>query len=506
MKNISSLSTRQAILLAIAFSMTPVAVTTLFCSSSSNSALILLATIALALILNWFITGIWIYAPLLELLNTSRRMSDGNFSAKDKQLTPLFSDIRQISSEMESLALRMAEAENLIESLRKSEEKYRIVADNCWDLKYWIGNDGSIIYISPSTLELTGYPREYFLYEPGRLLEIVHKDDQSRFRKLLKTPYLLENPEPFDFRITTIQGEERWFNNKSSVVFDERANPLGRLGCARDITEQRLTELALEKSSEKLRKMSNTLQQRVDEEVGKNREKDRMIMMQARQASMGEMISNIAHHWRQPLNNLGLMIQGIKIDKYYNELTDERLDESVNGCMELIQQMSSTIDTFRNFLKPVTQKCKFSLAATAQQSISFLSASLDENHIETSLEILKDSEIFSYPNEFAQAIINLLSNARNSIKEKAPNSPLIRIIVDAEEQEATVTISDNGSGISDEVMDRLFEPYFTTNRAAQGAGMGLYMAKSIIEKNMGGSIRAIKQESGATFIITLPKD
>lgn len=466
--------------------------------------LILVAVVAL--LVTWVVGNRGIVKPVRLLADATAKIGNGMLHTRVPP-TPAPLELEQLVAGFNHMADTLAERQQqqvaILKELRESEEKYRIVADYAMDWEYWIGPEGEVLYMSPATLELTGYHRDEFYADPGLLNRVVHPDDLAWM--VSHTQHNDSNNRAIirDIRIITRQGDERWITHICRPVTDSSGQPMGRRGCNRDVTDRKRAELALQQKSAELAELNRTLQERVLEELHKNREKDRILMIQGRQAAMGEMISNIAHQWRQPLNNLGLMIQGLLIDHDYGELTRQQLQTSVQHGMDLIQYMSATIDDFRNFFKPNKLKSRFSLQAVASRAIGFVSASLEDSQIEVQLQVVQDSESFGYPNECTQVLINLLGNARDVLQERRPESPRIIVTIDISPAGPIISVADNGGGIPEGIMDRVFDPYFTTKEQGKGTGIGLYMAKTIIEKNMGGSLTATNHEDGALFTITL---
>jgi len=231
------------------------------------------------------------------------------------------------------------------------------------------------------------------------------------------------------------------------------------------------------------------------------REKEQMLLQQSRQAAMGEMIGNIAHQWRQPLNALGLTVQQLSLFYDIGELTREFLEKSVLQSMELIRHMSQTIDDFRNYFKPDKEKVSFNLSESIADTLSLVNASFKDQHIDIEVVAKKDSAMFGYRNEFAQALLNILNNARDVLTERGTQDPRVTITIGSKGEKAVVIISDNAGGIPEEIMGKIFDPYFTTKGPQRGTGVGLFMSKTIIEKNMGGRIVACNTASGAEFRI-----
>lgn len=233
------------------------------------------------------------------------------------------------------------------------------------------------------------------------------------------------------------------------------------------------------------------------------RTNERLLIQQSRLAAMGEMISNIAHQWRQPLNTLGLIVQRLPYFYDAGNFDREFLVSSASDAMNLVQHMSATIDDFRDFFRPDKEQIIFNVRKTVCQAISLVNAGFKTQNIELETRIEGDLTINGYPNQFAQVILNILCNARDALVEHAVDKGRIRIDGTWEGERMVLTIRDNAGGIPDDILDRVFDPYFTTKGPDRGTGIGLFMAKSIIEKSMGGRISARNYEGGAEFRIEI---
>jgi PAS domain S-box-containing protein len=231
------------------------------------------------------------------------------------------------------------------------------------------------------------------------------------------------------------------------------------------------------------------------------RQNEQMLIHQSRQAALGEMIGNIAHQWRQPLNSLGLLVQQAPLYYPLGEVDQEYLEKTAQKCMDLIQHMSQTIDDFRNFFKPNKKKVPFSVREEVAKTISLMEGSFQGQKLELSFQEDGDPVIEGYPNEFSQVLLNILINARDALLERQVATPRVVITVGTEGGRAVVTVADNAGGIPEEIMDKIFDPYFTTKGPQAGTGVGLFMSKTIIEKNMGGKLSVRNRESGAEFRI-----
>jgi len=231
------------------------------------------------------------------------------------------------------------------------------------------------------------------------------------------------------------------------------------------------------------------------------REKDQMLIQQSRQAAMGEMIGNIAHQWRQPLNTLGLTIQQLPLFYDLGEFNREILSQSVKSSMELIRHMSRTIDDFRNFFRPDKEKVEFKVVGAIANTLTLIEDSFKKQNITIEVNAKDDPAINGYRNEFAQVLLNILNNARDVLTEREVVDPMVTITIGIEGDRAVASVADNAGGIPEEIMEQIFDPYFTTKGPQGGTGVGLFMSKTIIEKNMGGSLSVRNIANGAEFRI-----
>jgi signal transduction histidine kinase len=220
---------------------------------------------------------------------------------------------------------------------------------------------------------------------------------------------------------------------------------------------------------------------------------------------MGEMIGNIAHQWRQPLNALSLLLQNIS-NAYETGRLDEAFIKRVNekGIM-LTTTMSTTIDDFRNFFKPNRSKELFDISTQLNRVLVMMSASFADNRIETELDLEPDLNVIGFANEFSQVFLNILNNAKEALVEAQKDRRLIRVRGYRQGGEICLEISDNAGGIKENIIDKVFDPYFTTKDEGKGTGIGLYMSKVIVETNMQGRLGVRNDQDGAVFTVNLPQ-
>lgn len=249
--------------------------------------------------------------------------------------------------------------------------------------------------------------------------------------------------------------------------------------------------------------LNETLERRVADEAAKNREKDHMLIQQSRLAAVGEMIGNIAHQWRQPINTLTLLLANIKDAYEFNELDKDSLDRMVKEGQMIIQRMSTTIDDFRNFFRPNKEKSCFSVNEVVADVLRILEAAFRNSGIAI---LVKGDEnavmAYGYRNEYSQVLINVLVNAKDALQERKVADGCVHITISCRDTLSEVDVEDNAGGIPPDVLPKIFDPYFTTKE--KGTGIGLYMSKMIIENNMDGRITARNTGNGARLGIVVP--
>ena len=231
------------------------------------------------------------------------------------------------------------------------------------------------------------------------------------------------------------------------------------------------------------------------------RKKELLLIQQGRMAALGEMIGNIAHQWRQPMNILGLKVQEIGLTYKLGGFSEEFLDTNVAQAMEILQHMSQTIDDFRDFTSPDKEKCLFSVETVVAKTLAIIGESLKQREVAIDSSISGEAQINGYANEYSQVLLNLLINAKDAFEERQTSEARITVCSWQEAGKVVLTITDNAGGIKEEIMGKVFDPYFTTKEQGKGTGIGLFMSKTIVEKHMGGRLSVRNVEGGAEFRI-----
>ncbi|QKF72624.1 7TMR-DISM-7TM domain-containing two-component system sensor histidine kinase [Aliarcobacter faecis] len=233
--------------------------------------------------------------------------------------------------------------------------------------------------------------------------------------------------------------------------------------------------------------------------VKEKNEKEKLLIHQSKLASMGEMINNIAHQWRQPLTHLGFINMNLQLDLEDDKLDKDYIRNKIEESNLQLDFMSKTIDNFRDFYKPNKEKELFYISIAIQKAIDIMKPIFKDKKIDFKFEIKNDKELNSYENEYSQVILNLLTNAKDVLIAKNIENPEIKIVLDIKDETSIVLVMDNGGGIEKKNIDLIFDPYFTTKQ--KGSGIGLYMSKMIIESHFKGRIEVENRDFGATFLI-----
>ena len=332
---------------------------------------------------------------------------------------------------------------------------------------------GIITYITPSLCDISGYSESELLGQNHSIFR--HPDmDSEVFKKMWKNiqASCLWHGE---IKNKTKDGRHYWVDTTIIPNLNEKGKIIGYSSIRHDITTHKET-------------------------LEKNVKQHHALQQQSKLASMGEMIGAIAHQWRQPLNAISTGIQNLEYD-YEDGLIDAKfIDEFIEKQKKTIQFMSKTIDDFRGFFRIDKDKQSFALLKATKSVIDMQSSQLKKHNI--SLKI--NGEEFSYfglQSEYQQVILNLINNAKDALVENNIENPSIHILL----QNNEITVQDNAGGIPKDLVDRIFEPYFTTKEQGKGTGMGLYMCKMIIEENMGEQLKVKNIDGGARFSIKFKK-
>jgi len=252
-----------------------------------------------------------------------------------------------------------------------------------------------------------------------------------------------------------------------------------------------------------LQELNQGLEQRITKALAESQERERALLHQSRLARVGVMLSMIAHQWRQPLSEISAILMELETASKFRPVDRSMINEAVGESNRLIAFMSHTIDDFRNFFKPDKTRVDFRVSSACREAISLADAAIKNAHITLTLTVVHDSTVYGYEREFAQVILNLITNAKDILIQRAVSDPMIAIRIDRTDAEVLVTVEDNAGGVREEELERIFEPYYTTKSSTKGTGLGLYISKMIIENNMNGELSVRNTEQGALFTIRI---
>jgi PAS domain S-box-containing protein len=397
---------------------------------------------------------------------------------KNSILTQSLKQTYSISSKLEDANDKLVELKN---SLQSKEYYIDSVIDSSKNAIIVVDKDYNIKTFNKSAQSMFGYSIDE-MRDKASLQKIISKRYLAVYIKALNEYFsdsILDEKLETTVELRAKRKDNSSFPIRVSIGLNKDLNNKLVVANIEDITQQKARQKAL-------------------------KDKDRLLVQQSKMAAMGEMIGSIAHQWRQPLNITALMIQGLQEQFLDDELEIDEVEYIVNKCMEQINFMSNTIEDFRNFFKPNRSKETFSVKEILQKSISMVETQFKAHNIAISLKG-DDFRLIGYDTEFQQVFLNLLSNSKDAIMQRQVDNPELSGAIDIDISDTTISIQDNGGGIPSNIIDRVYEPYFTTKDDTKGTGLGLYMTKMIIEDSMDGSIDIINIENGVKFIIKFIK-
>ena len=379
--------------------------------------------------------------------------------------------------------------------------------------------EGIITFVNDEFCKISGYSKKELL---GANHNIVRHPDveKSKFKLLWET---INTKKIYKGTVKNLakDGSTFYVNTTVIPILDDNENIVEFVAIRYDVTKEvfykeellrrelELQELnaTLEKrvqnKTKELEKLNKTLHSRVKKEIAKNEEKRQVMFWQSRLASLGEMLANIAHQWRQPLTELNLTIFNMN-KAVLNEDKHEVL-KLYTESKSLIKNMSKTIDDFTNFFKPGKEKSLFSVNESINEALLLLEKLITSEMISVKTD-LEDVKVLGISNELTQVIINLIKNSSDAFVQ---NSILIReisITLKARDEFVLIEVQDNAGGIKEKNVYKVFEPYFTTKHTSQGTGLGLFMSKMICEKGMNGSLDVVSKKNTTTFSIKIPTE
>ncbi|MDD4855708.1 MAG: PAS domain-containing sensor histidine kinase [Sulfuricurvum sp.] len=350
---------------------------------------------------------------------------------------------------------------------------------------------GIITYVNEKFCQLSGYKEEEIIGQTHRLFK--HPDTtKEQMDDLWRT---VSSQQIWHGTVTnqTKTGEPFYTDTFIVPIVNERNEIEEYMDMRIDVTE--------------LETHLRTLQIKIDKATQEIKDQQERLISQSRSAALGEMFDNIAHQWRQPIAAINNAIINAEFALELGGMSTEEILETFRQINTYTAFLSGTIDDFRNFSNPDKEKTWFTPHEIIQQTIEILHGSLDANTISLLYTPSKEEQllkIYGSSGEFSQVILNILSNARDALKEHTIKNGHILIALTRKEDSIFLQIADNAGGILQTVLPKIFDPYFSTKNKAQGTGIGLYMSKTIIEKHFNGKLEAKNEGEGAVFTITIP--
>lgn len=389
--------------------------------------------------------------------------------------------------------------------LKQSEEKFRTLFDIAPVLLDAFDDDRKVILWNKECEKVFGWSLEEIqkeknpislLYPDTLIQKEIFEDFQNNDGNIYK-----------EWHPITKDGKEiitRWANIQ--LPNDEIIH------VGYDITQQRKNEKIVQEKTEQLKiakqqleELNSSLENRIESEINKNTKQQIILMHQSKLAQMGEMVENIAHQWRQPLAQINSLVLLIDMELNKNKFTNSILESKLNEIEILTAYMSKTIDDFKNFFSPNKEKSIFKIQIAIQKALDIVKGTVHLYHIKININVEKDLECNGYLEELQQVILTILNNAIEAlVLKKIPSG---EIFIDAYKQDNNIVINiqDNALGIDIKYLNKVFEPYFTTKQKSQGTGLGLYMAKMIIENGLEGVLNVENKLNGACFTIKIPQ-
>jgi PAS domain S-box-containing protein len=420
---------------------------------------------------------------------------------------------------------------NRTAELREREGRLRFTQyaiDKTIDQAFWMTEDGRFFYVNEAACQALGYtseelttlsnpdidpthPAEKFaehwrnLRESGSIrMESVHRAKDGRVYPVeIRANHVVFDGTEYNCAFATDISERKKMREALQRAHDDLEkrveNRTAALAETVDALQKEIDER--ERAEKALQDLNRTLEERIRQEVATNREKDVMLIQQNRQAALGEILDHVAHQWKHPLATISLTAHLLQTDA---NLDRDSVEETTSAIIDQVKNLTQMLNDYRDFYRQDSDKSIFRIKEGIDKALSFITPVLSIESIELEVNTDVGLHALGYPKAFAQVLLNLVSNSRDAFKERKVKTPRIVVNGFAENKMAVVTVSDNAGGINAAELESIFEMNFTTKAQSGGTGIGLYMSRNIIERNMGGDLTAANVTDGAQFCIRLP--
>jgi PAS domain S-box-containing protein len=346
-------------------------------------------------------------------------------------------------------------------------------------LMVWKNSPGWPLEFASSNISLFGYTSQEVMAPDWNYESIIHPHDKEATTKEVQN-YMAKGQNEYQqvYRIRHKNGKYHWVQDHTKIIRDKNGDITSIEGLITDITKL------------------HTLQ-------GALHEKEELLLAQSRHAAMGEMISMIAHQWRQPLATMSMNANNILLDIEFGDLDADMVQQHLKEILNQTQYLSHTIDDFRDFFKPNKEPIQTTAQKIFTDAMGVMGPALKNHNIEVIYQLNAPTPFETFDKELMQVCINLIKNSKEALANR--KNPTLWLKAYEEDNIIFLRVCDNGSGIPEEIRNQIFDPYFTTKEEKDGTGLGLYMSKSIVEKHLKGTLTYSQEETNTCFEISLPK-
>ncbi len=434
-----------------------------------------LISVFVAILFSFFIVNN-LSKELIALIAMMKRVRHGDKSVQANESTT--KEIALLSREFNSMISALKKSEESYERLRERLElAFEGTQDGLWD---WNLSEDSV-YFSPIWKKMLGYEDHEIPNKFSSWQERVHPDDLDNAMKDVQD-HIDGKTQMYKniHRLKHKDGHWIWNLARAKAIYNQDRKAIRMVGTNADITELKRLEKALDDQEE-------------------------LMIAQSRHAAMGEMISMIAHQWRQPITVITMGANNMLVDIELGNTSEEKLRHEANSIVAQAQYLSKTIDDFRDFFRPNKNKEEVKVQDVFNEAVNIIGKSFEHDNISLSINGNEIGTIKTYSRELLQVFLNLLKNSKEALVEHTKEHRYIDVLIRSDEDSVITTICDNGGGIEKTTLEKIFDPYFSTKNEQIGTGLGLYMSKTIIEKHMHGRITVTTKEDTTCFEISIPK-
>ena len=353
---------------------------------------------------------------------------------------------------------------------------------------------GIITEVSEEFCNISQFSKEELIGKPHNFVR--HNDMPAEvFEEMWKT---IQSNNTWSGEVKNRRKDNSFYWVSSTVVpeYNDEGNIYGYISVRQDITAKKELEI-----------LSQNQERRIQDVVNKSKQKDQQLFQQARLVSMGEMIENISHQWRQPLSYISTISSSIQFSYELGQTpTEDHIIKSMDNITNKTEYLSNTIETFRDFIKEEKKVKNVLLHKRIERAINIISGTLNHHHIELKNEIDYASQLkIKLPlGELSQVLINIINNAKDVLVERKIQNPWIKIVTTSDNNKSIISLEDNAGGIPEDILPQVFNPYFTTKHASQGTGLGLHMSYKIVQESLHGNLYCENTDNGAIFFIEIP--